>query len=404
MSAPDPSAAGATEPAAPLPCRGSVHLDVLVDEVDRLVTLLRGVLTDVAPDVVEERRHLEDDASAEATLRLDGALRATADGGGERAGTWLDAIGDRVARGHGDGADDDDDGAGAGRGEEGGSIDAAELGRLAALERTGVDAGIASDDLADAFGHVSADASGLGMALATLHGRMTEGLVASERVGRLRRGPRVVHDASVGRVLYFPTDPALLAEAWEALLRHVTASGAGGSAARLPAAVRASLLHLELVRHQPFDAANGRAARAAARLALLADGLLPSGLGAPDAALAEDTLAYHEEVAASIRRRDATGWAERMLEAHGLTLRRTIEALRGPSVPGAGPASGPPLEPVPAALEDDFTLSDVMALLRVGSADARQRCSDWVVDGSVRRVPGSSGLRLRRHEPQSATA
>jgi len=382
VSDPQPAADVTTGSAAPLPCRGSVHLELLVAEVDRLATLLRDALTDVAPAACAARRRVEDAASAEATLRLDGALRATADGGGERAGTWLDAIGERAA-------DADAD-----------AVDAAELGRLAGLERTGVEAGIASDDLADAFGNASADASGLGMALATLHGRMTEGLVASERVGRLRRGPRVVHDASVGRVLYFPTDPELLAPAWDGLLRHVTGSGAGGSAARLPAAVRASLLHLELVRHQPFDAANGRVARAAARLALLADGLLPSGLGAADTALAEDTLAYHEEVAASVRRRDATGWAERMLEAHGLALRRTVEALRGTRVPERAAAS----DPVPDALEDDFTLGDVVTLLGMSSTDARQRCSDWVVDGSVRRVPGSSGLRLQRIGPQSATA
>lgn len=384
MSGPDPSADMATETAAPLPCRGSAHLDLLVVEVDRLVVLLHEVLADVAPAVASVRRRVEDAATAEATLRLDGALRATADGGGERAGTWLDALGDRAALT--DGPDD--------------VIDAAELGRLAALELAGVGAGVASDDLIDAFGLANADASGLGMALTLLHGRMTEGLVAPERVGRLRRGPRVVHDASVGRVLYFPTDPELLAGAWDGLLRHVTAAGAGGAAARLPAAVRAALLHLELVRHQPFDAANGRVARAAGRLALLADGLLPAGLGVPDAALAEDTLAYHEEVAASVRRRDATGWAERALEAHGLALRLAIEALGGTGSRGRGPGA----EAVPGALGDDFTLGDVAALLGVSPAVAREHSSAWVVDGTARRVPGSAGLRLRRSEPQPSTA
>jgi len=381
VSGPDPSTARATEPAAPLPCRGSAHLELLVDEVHELATRLRSVLTASTSDAVAARRRTEDVATAEATLRLDGALRATTDGGGERAGTWLDALGDRATR-----TDPVEDSA----------VDEVELGRLAALERAGVDAGLASDDLADAFGRASTDASGLGMALITLHGRMTEGLVAPERVGRLRRGPRVVHDASVGRVLYFPTDAELLADAWDALLRHVTGSGAGASAARLPAAVRAALLHLELLRHQPFDAANGRIARAAGRLALLADGVLPSGLGAPDAALAEDLLGYHEEVAASMRRRDATSWAERCLEAHGLALRRSIEALRGEGAPEDGT--------IPAALEDDFTLGDVATLLGVSPTVARERCSTWVVEGSARRVPGSAGLRLRRTDPQPAEA
>jgi hypothetical protein len=398
VTGPDPSENRATDPAAPLPCRGSFHLDLLVGEIDRLVMLLHEVLAHTTPEEIAARRHLEDAATAEATLRLDGALRATTDGGGERAGTWLDALGDDASRfggADGDPASDrtDDD-----------PLGTAELGRLAALERAGVDAGVAADDLADAFGNASSDAAGLGMALATLHGRMTAGLVAPDRVGRLRRGPRVVHDASVGRVLYFPTDPSLLADAWDASLRHVTGSGAGASAARLPAAVRAAILHLELVRHQPFDAANGRVARAAGRLALLSDGLLPSGLGVPDTALAEDTLAYHEEIAASVRRRDATAWAERVLEAHGLALRLAIEALRRIEAPSHAASGMPGHPPIPADLGDTFTLGDVASLLGTSTSDARGHCSVWVVDGAARRVPGSAGLRLRRPGPQPTTA
>ena len=258
---------------------------------------------------------------------------------------------------------------------------------MAELERAGVAAGVAADDLADAFGRASADAGGLGNALAVLHGRMTAGLVDEGRAGRLRRGPRVVHDASVGRVLFFPTDPAHLADAWDGLLRHVTGAGAGGAAARRPAAVRAGLLHLELVRHQPFDAANGRVARAAARLALLADGLLPGGLGSPDVVLGEDALGYHEEVGASVRRRDATDWVERALEAHTVALGRTLTALDAP----------PTGDEVPASLPTDrFTLGDVVEQLGGTADDARRRCSDWVVAGRITRVVGARGLRFRR--------
>jgi hypothetical protein len=375
-----------SDAAAPLPCAGSAHLSVLVDEVDALVARLRRTVAASPPSTVATRRAEEDAASAEASLRLDGGLRGTADGTGtERAGTWLDALGGVAT------SDDADDA----RGPE---LDAAELAHMAELERAGVAAGIASDDLSAAFGRTSADAGGLGTALAVLHGRITAGLVAEERAGRLRRGPRVVHDASVGRVLFFPTDPALLPDAWDQLLRHVTGSGAGGAGARLPAAVRAALLHLELVRHQPFDAANGRLARAAARLALLADDLLPSGLGAPDVVLAEDTLGYHEEVGASVRRRDATRWVERALEAQGIALRRTLDTLdalddgRGRDDADRGGDAG---APAPAGLEATFTLGDVVTMVGGTSDDARERCSRWVIDGRAERVVGSAGLRLR---------
>jgi hypothetical protein len=376
---------------APLPCRGSDHLEVLVAEVDRLASRLRTAIEAADPATLAARRQGEDAATAEATLRLDGALRATQDGGAERAGTWLDAIG-QAAGGAAGGASSGSHGANTELTE----ADEAELGRLAALERSGVVAGLASEDLADAFGQASSDAAGLGMALVTLHGRMTQGLVAPERAGQLRRGPRVVHDASVGRVLYFPTDPAALADAWDALLRHVTGSGAGGAAARLPGPVRAALLHLELVRHQPFDAANGRVARAAGRLALLADGSLPAGLGAPDTALAEDILGYHEEVAASARRRDATAWAERILEAQGRALRHAIDGL---TETGAWSATDFGT-PVPSALEDAFTLGDVAAQLDLSTSGAREQCSTWVVEGRVRRIPGSAGLRMSKVPPQ----
>lgn len=383
-----------SDAAAPLPCVGSVHLDVLVDELDSLVTLLAHAVAASDPAAVAARRAQEDAASTEASLRLDGGLRSSADGSGiERPGTWLDALGSTAGGSLGDDADVDAD--------DGAEADAATLARMADLERAGVAAGIAATELTDAFGRTSADSGGLGTALAVLHGRITAGLVADDRAGRLRRGPRVVHDASVGRVLFFPTDAALLADAWDQLLRHVTGSGAAGTAARRPAAVRAGLLHLELLRHQPFDAANGRLARAAARLALVADGLMPAGLGASDALLAADPLGYHEEVGASMRRRDATRWVERALEAQGAALRASIDALAPEpgDVGTSGEAADVTTDAPPDGLEDTFTLGDVRDLAGGSSDAARERCSMWVVEGRAERVVGSSGLRLRRRAP-----
>ncbi len=387
-------------PAAPLPCAGSEHLDVLTSELDRLVARVRDAVAVTDPTAVAARRAAEDAATAAASLRLDGGLQAGADGTGpERAGTWLDALGGVAT------SDDAQLDAGTDAGADGSpdaGADADEVARMAALEQAGVAAGVAATDLAPAFARASSDAGGLGTALAMLHARITEGLVAPDRAGMLRRGPRVVHDASVGRVLFFPTDPALLPDAWDALLRHVTGSGAGGMAARLPSAIRSALLHLELVRHHPFDAANGRVARAAARLALLADGLLPGGLGSPDVVLAEDPLAYHEEVGASVRRRDATRWAERLLEAQGIALTRTLDALGANGSDGVGGADSVPAltdavlaDRPPDGLPGTFTLGDVRDLVGGDGSAARERSSTWVVAGTVERVVGSAGLRLR---------
>jgi len=379
--------------AAPLPCRGSTHLDVLVGEVDLLVRLVEELAPAAGPDAVTALSRTEREGAVDATLLLDGALRTTATGGTERAGTWLDALSDAAAGGA-DASASTGPGADAAHAERAESVevDQAELARLADLEREGARAGVAAHDLTAAFGRGSADAAGLGTALVALHGRITAGLVADERAGQLRRGPRVVHDASVGRVLYFPTDPSLLPDAWEALLRRAAGGRADGNgAAHQPSAVRAALLHLELLRHQPFDAANGRVARAASRLALLADGLLPSGLGGPDVPLAEDPLAYHEEVAASARRRDATSWVERIVEAQGQSLRAALDVLE---VAARRTAIDRP--ELPGGLEATFTLGDITSLPEVDSSGARTLCSHWVIAGAARRVPGSRGLRLMR--------
>ena len=109
---------------------------------------------------------------------------------------------------------------------------------------------------------------------------------------------------------------------------------------------------------------------------------------------AEHPLGYHEEVGASVRRRDATRWVERALETHGIALRRTLDAL---TPDGGG-------DPPPDGLGATFTLGDVVAEVGGSSAAARERCSTWVVDGRAERIVGSSGLRLRRPAAQSAAS
>jgi hypothetical protein len=362
--------------AAPLPCAGSAHLTLVLAEVADLVAALRGAVGAVGAldaAAVADLRAEADAAAVAATLRLDGADPELGRDG-ERAGTWADALAPVVG---------DED------------LDDADVAALAERERAGAAAGLAADDLAEAFGAASADPNGLGAALAALHGRLVAGLVAPERVGMLRQGPRVVHDASVGRVLFFPTDPALLPDAWDALLRHLAGPGV---AARGPALVRAGLLHLALLRHHPFDAAGGRLARAAARLALRADGTDVAGLVAVEPVLAEDPLGYLDGVAASVRRGDATLWVERWAEAVGEAVRRALDAVAGAG--GTGESSPTVTSGAPAGALDGcgpaFTLADAAEALGVDVVAARGALSGLVREGAVRRAPGTSGLRFVR--------
>lgn len=369
----------------PLPLRGSDHLELVTREIHALAGRLRA-LTDAAerdePDRLAALRARARDDACEATLYLDGSTDAmrvrvrTPSGDGDEAepvGTWVDAL--EHTPGIGFDAPDE--------------REAEEIARMRSLELAGVRAAQDAVDLAPAFAPSSADAAGLGGAILALHGRLTAGLVAAERVGMLRRGPRVVHDASIGRIIHFPTEPQHLADAWDGLLRSLTANAS--PQARTTAVARSGLLHLELLRHHPFDAANGRLARACGRLMLSAEGLIDDAVG-PEAVLAEDPLGYLDGVAASVRRADATAWVERWAEAVGEAIARAIDALTGPrtaapdtAAPG-GAASGGPSVPI--------TLADLAAREGCGSAAARARASEHVVTGGLRRVVGSGGLRL----------
>jgi len=380
--------------AAPLGLRGSAHLRLLVAETESLcadVAARAGRLDEVDPAALERLRTSTAERIVTATLALDGARdERTAEGraDAERHGTWLDALG---APGDGD---------------------PVELARLRDLEQAGARAALASTDLATAFAGDHADPSGLGMALVTLHGRLTAGLVAPDRTGMLRRGPRVVHDASVGRVLFFPTEAEHLADAWDALLRSTVERAGDPDPVLRRAPVRAALLQLELLRHHPFDAANGRLARAAARLVLRAEtGLPPVALDLLDVEteLAADPLPLLDEVAASVRRTDATLWVERWLETVVVALlgaRGVLDSVLDNSPDGTTITPGTPdlsrapggatAADIPSGLADAFTLAEVATALGVAPAQAAVTVSHWVLAGVVRRVPGTGGLRLER--------
>jgi len=386
----------AADAALPLPCAGSAHLDVLLVELDVLATRTRDALEHLAqtdPAALATLRAAERHQTVAATLALDGALTAgvthgegsAADGAAgdaERIGTWLDALGGTVQRATGAEGD-----------LSGGTVDDAEVARLRDLEHRGVHAALDATELTQGLAAEGQDAAGLGGTIIALHARLTAGLVSGDRIGALRRGPRVVHDASVGRIIFFPTDPDLLPIAWDALLRDAT------RAQRRAAPIRAALLHLELLRHHPFDAANGRLGRTVHDHALRAAGILPAGLAAADHVLARDPLGYLDGVAASVRRRDATAWVERSLEASGLALRQTREAIEAAlhaTSRGKSDAAHDDAPSLPEGLPSTFTLGDVVEETGCSAADARALTSRWVMDGAAERVIGSGGLRLTR--------
>lgn len=247
-------------------------------------------------------------------------------------------------------------------------------------EFQGVVTAMASDDLADRLFRDPVDA------LADLHRRLTVGLLAPEVAGRPRTTEQAVHDGSIGRVLYFTSDPAdVLGEV------HRLAGWLASSAAREHGVVVSGVVHFELLRVHPFEAANGRLARAAARLVLRARGLDPHGLAVAEIPLSDDAIGTYEEVARTARRRDLTIWLERWGEAVTAGLRHAAHHL------GVLTADVPDrarrfVDERPAG---PFTIMDYRGEVGVEPEQARADLAELLDAGRVTRVLGSRGLRFR---------
>ncbi|MEX0869473.1 MAG: Fic family protein [Nitriliruptoraceae bacterium] len=314
-------------------------------------------------------------ASLRATLLLDGSdvddatiaaveRQPPGGAGGHQAampagvGSWLDALGTQSI--------DDDT--------------AAEIG---AREIRGAAAAFDADDLAAPLRESPREA------LQQLHGRLVAELVDPSGHGALRTTDQAVLDTSVGRVVYYPVDPAAIESALDALARWLTAS------TRRPF-ITAGLVHLELLRIHPFESANGRLARAAARLLLRAEGNDPYRLAQPEIALAANRLTYHERLAATLRRREPSRWLELWLEALTAGLAAQARRLGQIDVDVADRARA--FVRQRRARGDDaaqtFSIADYRQNAGVDRDQAEADLAALLLAGHVDRVLGTSGLRF----------
>lgn len=311
------------------------------------------------------------DAAAVATLRLDGSPitgvpptdgivaepDASETGRPVRRGTWLDAM----------------------RSGTDAHVEQEADREVQALEYLGVRTGLASDDLADELLTSPVEA------LALLHRRITHGLVAADHAGVPRRSEQAVHDASVGRIIYFPTEPPAIPRELALMVAWLDSA-----ASREHGLVVSGVLQHELLRIHPYEAANGRLARTAARLVLRARGLDPAALGAPEVALATDPVGYYDEVARTVRRRDLSIWLERWGEAVTEGLREVARRL------GVLDADVSAQATAFAAARPAFTIADYRAEVAAGPEQARAELTALLDAGRIRRVLGSRGLRYER--------
>lgn len=226
--------------------------------------------------------------------------------------------------------------------------------------------------------------------LTRLHGIICRGLVDPETIGRPRQTVQAIHDGAQGQIIYRPADPEDIPDRLEGL-----ADWLGRRSATTPALMVAGTVQERILQWQPFEAANGRLARAASRLVLRARGLDPDGLAVPERVLATNLTSYHAEVAATIRRRgDLVPWLERYGEALAGELTAAADDLAPlpePEPPGRAVAVAEGLRP-----GQTVTLREYATKTGVSPETARAELDALARAGHVRLDGATRGLRYRR--------
>ena len=231
--------------------------------------------------------------------------------------------------------------------------------------------------------------------LGELHGLICTGLVDPEVVGRTRGTVQAIHDGAQGRVVFNPPDPDLLPGLLAELEAWLRGDGQEGSAA-YPAPVAAAIVHELVLQWQPYEAANGRLARAASRLVLRARGMDPDGLAVPERVWAQDPAGYYSEVAATIRRRGDLGpWVERSTEALVAALDEAARAAH-PEAPAVEPSSRARAAAAQMAAGEVITVADYARRHGVSRETAWRDLRTLAVYGAVVREPRSLGRRYRK--------
>lgn len=226
-------------------------------------------------------------------------------------------------------------------------------------------------------------------ALAELHVLICRGLVEPGMAGRPRETEQAVHDGAQGRVLYRAAPPERLDGLLDELAAWLT-----GPAEAEPALIVAGTVHERILRWQPFEAGNGRVARAASRLVLRARKVDPEGLAVAERLPARDPLGYHRAVAANMRRRALDPWLEWTGEAVLSGLIAAADAVDPDGHPDLPPrAAETAAELEPGAV---LTLTEYAERTSTSLHAARTDLRAMVIAGRMEPVPGSRGLRFSR--------
>ncbi|MGI9017377.1 MAG: Fic family protein [Euzebya sp.] len=226
-----------------------------------------------------------------------------------------------------------------------------------------------------------------------LHGLICQGLVDPDVIAVPRTTDQAVHDGGQGMVIYNAPAPAevspLLAELDQWLRRRTLV---------LHPAITAGIAHERLLHIQPFEAGNGRVARAFTRIVLHSLGVDPHGVAVVEEQLWADATGYYGEVAATVRRQgDLSRWLERHTAALARALEQAADQLDPrprPGLPERGRGIVQDLPPGRIINLREYA-QDVGVELRV----ARQDLTAFARAGMLREVADGGGLAFQRPTP-----
>lgn len=228
-----------------------------------------------------------------------------------------------------------------------------------------------------------------------LHGIICQGLVDPAVVGRWRRTEQAVHEGGQGSVIYNAPAAELVEGAMADLVDWIRRR-----TLVLPPVITMGVVHERLLEIHPFEAGNGRVARAFARLVGLGlrnggAAIDPHGVAVPERQLWADATGYYAEVAATMRRQgDLSRWLERHTGATARALEVAADALDPRPAPGL-PERG---RPVVAKLLPGRS-TNLKAYAKDAGVDlrtARQDLAAFARAGVLVEVPGGGGLSFQR--------
>jgi hypothetical protein len=229
-------------------------------------------------------------------------------------------------------------------------------------------------------------------ALTRLHRLICQGLVNPLVVGAPRVTAQAVHDGAQGKMIYRAPPP----ETVPALLDDLV-SWLGRYSAPLPTLIVAGVVHERLLEWQPFEAANGRLARATSRVVLRARGLDPHGLSVPEREFCADPIGYYGEVAATARRGDLGLWLERFCEASLTALERAADAVDPKPLPGVHKRALMTISSL--ELGEALTIAEYAERAGTSFDTARSDLRSLACARLVSVDAGTRGLRYRRSAP-----